>query len=830
MRYFIVFCFFSLIIQNTAPGQVIQTPGQFLGYDLGERFTYHYKVLEYFKYVQDHSENVRIDPYGKTYEGRELEVAYVSSARNLQNLENIRQENLQLTVSQDIDHKQPEIAIIWLSFNVHGNEASSTETAMKVIYELASKSSSTYRSWLDNLVIIIDPCLNPDGRDRYVNWYNQVSNRTPNPDIISREHHENWASGRSNHYMFDLNRDWVWQTQIESEQRIKLYNSWLPQVHVDFHEQYYNDQYYFAPSAEPIHSLVRPWQLEFQHKVGQNNSKYFDEKGWLYFTGERFDLLYPGYGDTYPTFNGAIGMTFEMAGHGAAGLAIVTDKGDTLRLKDRIDRHFATAISTIETTYKNRERLLMEYRQFFSSHIKDQTAYLLKSNQLDKLQLLAGLLEKNAILCQTPVNEVSLKGLHSENNIQVNIKAEPGDLIIPLNQPKAVLAKILLEPNTKLSDSLTYDITAWSLPFVYGVESYQVQGRIQTTMFRMPVEEIQKPTLLTYAWLLDWQSIKDAAFLAEAQKLNFSISYSSESFDYKGKNFSRGTLVFTRIDNQNRMSDYESKLLELAKKHNRKLVPVMSGAELGSFSLGSSKIKFMKRPKIALAWSDEVSNLSFGELWYYLEQELNVQSDVVSVNTLESTINKYDILILPSGNYHPLQSENGFEMLDKWVENGGSLILVEDAISGFIGEGKFSLKNVSNEIKKSDSLPVLYQYQENERESLKSYIQGSIYRVSVDNTHPLAYGYGNSYYTIKNSTEAYGYLADGWNVGHIESAKNKVAGFSGTKTTEMTAESLVFGVENRGQGRVIYFVDSPIFRGFWQNGKLLLANAIYFHE
>ncbi len=822
-------CFYLLTtIQSLSYGQSIMTPEQFLGYELGDNFTYHHTVVEYFNYVRDHSENVLIQPYGKTYEGRELLVAFVSSVANLEKLEQIRMQNIGL--SQDTEAKIPEISIVWLSYNVHGNEPNSTETSMKVLYELAANASSTYKSWLDKLVIIIDPCLNPDGRDRYVNWYKQVGNRTPNPSLNSREHDEDWPGGRTNHYSFDLNRDWVWQTQIESQQRIQLYNSWLPQVHVDFHEQYYNDQYYFAPSAKPIHNLVSPWQMEFQNRIGQNNAKYFDEKGWLYFTGERFDLLYPGYGDTYPTFNGAIGMTYEMAGHSTAGLAIITQKGDTLRLKDRIDRHYTTSIATIETSYNNKERLLMEFQRFFTSHTKDQSSFLLKSSEADKLQLLAELLDKNSIQYQTPVGKVTLKGLNAESNTTVSVAAAPGDLVIPLNQPKAVLAKVLFEPNTTLSDTLTYDITAWSLPYVYGVQSYHIPGKMQTEKYTKPMFTTQAPVTKPYAWLLDWRSINDAAFLAEAQKLNFSMSYSSESFTLNAKDFSHGTIVFTRNDNQKRIVDYETKLQNLAQKHNRALIPLMGGAEISGISLGSSKIKFMKTPQIALAWGDHMSSLSFGEMWYFLEQELNVQADVVSVNTLLSCIDDYDVLILPSGHYNSFQSEEGFKTINQWIEHGGTLILVEDAIRGFTGDGKFRLKSINSKESETDSLPLLIQYRESERENLKNYIQGSIYKVKLDNTHPLAYGYGSTYYTIKNASKGYSLLTEGWNVGRLESASNKVAGFSGSKTTESTTESLELGVEKRGQGRVVYFVDSPVFRGFWQNGKLFLANAIYFQE
>ena len=236
-----------------------------------------------------------------------------------------------------------------LSYNVHGNEASSSEAAMQTLYELIMNK----KSWLENTVVIIDPCLNPDGRDRYVNWYNQVKASPYNTHQSATEHNEPWPSGRPNHYLFDLNRDWVWASQIETKQRLILYNEWMPHVHVDFHEQGINEPYYFAPAAEPFHEVISDWQRTFQLQTGKNHAKYFDREGWLFFTREQFDLLYPSYGDTYPTFMGAIGMTYEQAGHGRAGLGIDNDEGIELTLVDRINHHTTTSLSTVEISSQN---------------------------------------------------------------------------------------------------------------------------------------------------------------------------------------------------------------------------------------------------------------------------------------------------------------------------------------------------------------------------------------------------------------------------------------------------------------------------------------------
>ena len=220
MKYFLLRVFISTLVIGTTisvNGQNLKSPSDFLGYPLGTKFTYHHKVIDYFDYVENESDRVILYQYGQTYERRELKVAYISSPENLKNIEEIRKNNLRRTHLLNGQPNDSDIAIIWLSYNVHGNEANSTETSMKVLYELASGGNSRYNEWLEKLVIVLDPCLNPDGRDRYSNWYNQVANLSPNPNINTREHYENWTHGRSNHYLFDLNRDWVWQTQIESE-------------------------------------------------------------------------------------------------------------------------------------------------------------------------------------------------------------------------------------------------------------------------------------------------------------------------------------------------------------------------------------------------------------------------------------------------------------------------------------------------------------------------------------------------------------------------------------------------------------------------------------
>ena len=354
----------ALLFSLTIVSQNLQSPSEFLGYPIGTQFSRHHQVVDYFKQVAiERPGQVKLEKYGETNERRALMLAYVSSEENMNNLEQIRENNLKSTGILKGTSTSNDIAIVWLSYNVHGNEASSSEAAMLTIYKLLTEK----QDYLKNTVVIIDPCINPDGRDRYVNWFNETASSPYNIDQQASEHQEPWPGGRPNHYLFDLNRDWAWATQIESQSRLKVYNKWMPHIHVDFHEQGINEPYYFAPAAEPFHEVISDWQRDFQTQIGKNHAKYFDAEGWLYFTRERFDLLYPSYGDTYPTYMGAIGMTYEQGGHGRAGLGILNDEGDVLTLVDRLTHHTTTGLSTVEIASQNAAQLTTEFEKYFDN-------------------------------------------------------------------------------------------------------------------------------------------------------------------------------------------------------------------------------------------------------------------------------------------------------------------------------------------------------------------------------------------------------------------------------------------------------------------------------
>ncbi len=805
----------AFLITFFASSQQLKSPSEFLGYELGSEFTRHHEVVDYYEYLAEAApDRVKLTVYGQTNERRPLLLAYVSNAENITNLESIRQEHLKDTQGTGNSDK----AIVWLSYNVHGNESVSTEASMKTIYELLTAKSS----YLENTVVIMDPCINPDGRDRYSNWYNQYKNTPHQVDPNSKEHHEGWWSGRSNHYMFDLNRDWAWLTQVESQQRIKVFNDWLPHVHVDFHEQGVDNPYYFAPAAEPYHEVITDFQRDFQVTLGKNHAKYFDQNGWFYFTKEVFDLFYPSYGDTYPVYNGAIGMTYEQGGSGRAGLGIITSIGDTLTLKDRIAHHFTTGLSTVEVSSQNAARLNEEFRKFHQNQNFNYKSYVLKGDK-DKLDALKSLLNKHRIQFGD-LTSGTHKGHDYGTGKNGSLSIDKNGMVVSTNQSKGTLVKVLFEPNAKLSDSLTYDITAWSLPYAYGLDA------IASTSLVNPQSEAANATKTSinsgsYAYLTDWNSMKDARFLAELIKEGIRVRKADHPFSLDGRSFDRGTLIITKGDNEHH-SDFIKTLQSIVDKYQKEVIHASTGFVDSGKDFGSSYVRMINEPKIAVLSGGPTSTLRFGEIWHFFEQQLHYPLTVIDdeyANRVD--LDKYNILILPDGRYGNHFNENQLSNLKDWVRKGGKIIAMGGAISAIDGEKGFGIKEKEKE-KDEEGTKTPQPYKDSEREQIKEAITGAIFKTKVDNTHPLAYGYGSDYFTLKLGSSSYKYL-NGGNAVYLENDTKPFSGFAGSEAQKEIKESLVFGAEQYGRGQVIYMVDNPLFRGFWENGKLFFANALF---
>lgn len=819
----------------------LQSPAQFLGYELGDRFTRHHRVIEYFRHVDEAMPNVKLVQYGETYEHRPLMYAVIASNENFARLEEIRQDNLKRAGVLDGAPSSAKVALVWLSYNVHGNEANSTEASMATLYELANPASARAQEWLKNTVVIIDPCINPDGRDRYANFYNQYGNVLPNPSGDAKEHREPWPGGRTNHYMFDLNRDWAWETQIESKSRIKVYNEWLPHVHVDFHEQGYNNPYYFAPAAEPLHDVISSWQREFQVMIGRNNAKYFDQQGWLYFTKEVFDLYYPSYGDTYPTYSGAIGMTYEQAGSGFGGLQITTREGDPLTLKDRLTHHFTTGISTVEITAQNAARVVDEFEKYYRENLNGPAApyktYVVKGdNNPDKLNRLAAWLDTHSIKFGHPAAGKASRGFEYQTQTTANVNVTTDDIVINIYQPKSRLITNLFEPQSRLSDSATYDITAWNLMYAYDLKAYALNERINVSKaYQAKKADNATVTAKPYAYVFRYEAVEDAAFLASLHHHGVKVRAASRAFTIGGQSFAPGTLIVTRRNNES-TPDFDNLVQKLARESNRKIYTTTTGFVDTGKDFGSGYVEFLKAPKIAVLFGEQTSSLSSGEIWHYFEQTIHYPITQIGTDYFKSVdLKKYDVLIVPEGFYR-MFDEATLDEVGKWVSGGGRMIVIANGLSSFADKKGYALKAYATDAEKSEAEKkekelkeknALMRYDEAERKALSDAISGAIYKVSVDKSHPLGYGLGNNYYTLKTNELRYGFLENGWNVGVMKGTTKPVQGFAGFQVNKKLTNSLVFGVEDKGQGKVVYLVDNPLFRCFWENGKMLFSNAVF---
>jgi hypothetical protein len=821
--------------------QKLLSPKEFLGYELGDRFTPHYRVIQYFTHVAEVLPNVDLKNYGETYEHRPLVYAVVTSPENFQALEQIRINNLKRTGLESGTADGNKIAIVWLSYNVHGNEASSLEASMATLYELANSANRKTQEWLKNTVVILDPCINPDGRDRYANFYNQFLNNPFNSDADAREHHEPWPGGRSNHYLFDLNRDWAWGTQKETQQRLKVYNEWMPHVHVDFHEQSYNSPYYFAPAAEPYHEVISPWQREFQEIIGKNNAKYFDEQGWLYFTKEVFDLFYPSYGDTYPTYSGAIGMTYEQGGGGSGGLSIITKEGDPLTLKDRLVHHFTSGLSTIEITSNNAARVVSEFEKYFKENLTNPPSpyksYIIKAdNNADKMDQLKKWMDLHMIKYGHTAAGKSTRGFDYQTQTTTNFNVTTDDLIINTYQPKSRFITTVFEPQSKLADSLTYDITAWNLMYAYNLKAYAVTERIsmnQNVVHKSLADAhtVGKP----YAYIFKYQSIQDVAFLAALMKRGIKVRVAEKSFSINGDSFEPGSLIVTRRNNEI-VDNLDETIQHLAKAMNRKIFTSPTGFASKGKDVGAEEVKYLKPPKIAVLFGDQTFSLSAGEVWHFFET--NIEYPITQIGTEyfgEVELSKYDVLIVPEGRYKVID-EDELERIGSWVSKGGKLIVISNGLNSFAEKKGFGLKKYATEAEKTDAerkeklareKELLTRYEDAARKDISNVISGAIYKISLDTSHPLAFGVGSTYYTLKTNELRFGFLEHGWNVGVIKGIAKPVQGFAGKHINTKMQNSLVFGVEEKGDGNIIYLVDNPLFRSFWESGKMIFSNAVF---
>ena len=607
----------------------------------------------------------------------------------------------------------------------------------------------------------------------------------------------------------------------------------MPQVHSDYHEQGYNNPYYFAPAAQPYHEVITPWQKDLQVMIGKNNAKYFDENGWLYFTKEVFDLFYPAYGDTYPIYNGAIGMTFEQGGGPQSGSAVIINNGDTLTLKDRLLHHFTTSMSTIEVISKNNEKVMKEFSNFFTNEknngVGEYKSFIITDVNSNKINGLKRTLDANGIVYNTATISNS-KGFNYFTRKEETFSAS-NSLVISTYQPKGTLVKVLFEPTSKLVDSATYDITAWSLPYVYGLQAYAVKEKIATTPYVIKQSTVIIPET-SYGYLINYGSFEDAKLLAALLNAGIRVRFTEKDFSVNGKKFQRGTLIVLKKGNESKMESFAVAV----QKFDAGVTAISTGFMESGNDFGSDKTHYINKPKVALVSGKGTDASAAGEIWHLFDQQLDYPLTLINADDIGNiSLKNIDVIIVPNGNYKFLNDKEASADLKTWVRQGGKIIAIENAVTQMANnDWGIKLKKDDEEKdakdKKEERKPAyadLKIFEESEHDGIKSNIAGAIYKLDIDNSHPLAFGYPNYYFTLKQDDKMYEFLKDGWNVG-IFKKESKVAGFTGSKVKDKIKDGTSIGVQDYGSGSIVYLSDDPIFRSFWENGKLLISNAVFF--
>jgi hypothetical protein len=522
---------------------------------------------------------------------------------------------------------------------------------------------------------------------------------------------------------------------------------------------------------------------------------------------------------------GAIGMTYEQAGHGRAGLGINTDEGYELTLKDRVAHHHTTGLSTIEVATKNVEALNIEFEKYFDNSGLEYKSYAVKGNP-DKVASLKELLNKHEIQYQKAASG-RVNGFNYTEGKEGRFNTDENTLVINTNQPKGKMVNVLFEPTTTLTDSLTYDITAWSLPYAYGLEAVASTREVSSE------EKSETPEINNTAnpagagYVVKWNALQDAQFLTELLNENIKVRFTEIPFKSEGKDFDRGSLIITKSDNRTN-ENFDKTLVEIANKHQRQLVAATTSFAGSGPDFGSPEVKLINPPKVAVLKGEGTSSLNYGEVWHYFEQDLNYPLTSINTDYFKNVdLGHFDVLIMPEGSYSDILDEDTLKHVKDWVRKGGKLIAIGSAVGTFAGKDDFNLKENKSETKDSTAVENLIPYAQRERESAKDMITGSIVKTELDNTHPMAFGYGDAYFSLKLSNYSYKLLEEGYNVSYIQKPEI-VAGFAGSSAVKNLENSLVFGEERMGSGSIIYMVDNPLFRAFWENGKLFFANSVFF--
>ena len=807
-------------LENNGPYiEDIKSPEEFLGYDIGFEHTRHDLIVAYLNYLSNVSEKAELIKYGESHEGRDLIMLTVSSIENLSNLEKIKKEHLNYTTPKSnlkVDKDLP--IIINLGYGVHGNEPSSAEAAILSAYTLVASENIKIKRLIDNSVIFIDPTINPDGRDRHSQWANQYKSINLVADSNDAEHNEVWPKGRTNHYWFDLNRDWLLAINPESRGKLKWYHSWYPNVVTDFHEMGTNSNYFFEPmkrnaSVKPLipdenYSVLSPLFAEYYVKA-------LDSIGSFYYTKESFDETYPGYGSSYPDVQGAVAILFEQAS--SRGHLQETNYG-TMSFGFTIRNQYLSSIATVEAAVDNKNILRDYQMRFFNSSVtefKDEKVKAYEFGDINDRNRTKAFIDKLLI--------------H-----KIKVYNSKGRYVVPVNQAQSRMVKNFFETHDKYVDSVFYDASAWSVSNIYNMKSKKLKSFFAESEIKSTENLVNnlKANKSNYAYILDWDDYNSPAALNHLQK-NGIITYSAfKPFSLKvngtnsSKSFNYGSVLIP-VSKQKISSDELYKIVnEVQNKYNVPVYNSDSGYSLTGIDLGSNNFKINKPVKIAMLIGEGVNSYEAGEVWHLLDTRIGMPLTKIKLDQFSRvSLDRYTTLVMVSGSYSQLDKKQ-IDKIKNWVGTGNTLITIARGSSWAINS---ELINESLVELKNDSTYSRKRYVDASEHIGRERIGGIILNTDLDLTHPLAFGYNDKSIPVyKNNNVFINKTKDDYSSVAIYSKDFHVDGYISDKNRkDYIPGSASLIVSKIGTGRVVVFADNPNFRGTWYGTNKLFLNAIF---
>ncbi len=830
----------------------VPTPASVLGYELGDRFTPHHLIVRYAEEVAAASPRVRLDTVALSHEGREVLLATVTSEANQARLDEIRGAAVRLADPRGAS--TTELAglvattptIVWLGYTVHGNEASGVEAALATLYQLAAGQDDDTRMVLDSVVVLIDPVQNPDGHERHVQQVLWDRGRFPAPNPRAMEHQLGWHGARTNHYLFDLNRDWIVHAHPETRGRMEVFTSWFPHVAADIHEMGSNTTYFFAPPMDPVNQNVHPLIWKGWERFSTGNARAFDDQGLGFFTREGFDEFFPGYGPSWPIMSGAIGMTYEQAS--SRGGTIRRDDGTILTLREATQGHYLASMATLRTAALHRAERVTDYLAFRQAAIRDQAGNALRTvafanDGQGRAHALAEVLRRHAVEVGRLTRPTDASATPYGGDRSTRVRLDAGTYVVDLAQPQGVLARALLEPDAALdsdfvADELArreagersrfYDLTGWALPYLFRVDAWWTGSVLG------PVEAVAtgSGSLLTgtgeplperagYAYAFEPGAESSLRLLSALLAADVRVRHATRPFRSAGTDFSHGAFLVVVGRNDPGLHELIS---GKAGETGARVVAIHSARVEAGADLGGASVRPIPEARVALVGGEGVSVASFGAAWHTFDERLGYPVTRLRLDGLARALDDFNVVILPSAfDVHSVLGETGTDALHRWVRGGGTLITLDAASAWLASENGFGRLATRQETERPDGMPGA---------PLPAAVPGAILRTLADTPSPLLAGvhhdevpvllFGGTIYDEPADVRP-GEVV----LRYAPADRLRLAGYLWPELPDLIAETPYLWSERIGSGRIIAFTGDPNFRGMWRGLLPLFANAVF---